>query len=58
MFSDSFAGIAPVSAPAFVIAQFIGAGVAVAIHHLLMPKPLSAASVNSPANRSSKASHV
>lgn len=38
MFSDSFAGIAPVSAPAFVIAQLIGAGVAVAAHRLLTPQ--------------------
>ena len=38
MFSDSFAGIAPVSAPAFVMAQLIGAGVAVAVHRLLTPK--------------------
>ena len=35
MFSDSFAGIAPISAPAFVIAQLVGAGVAVGVHHLL-----------------------
>lgn len=38
MFSDSFAGIAPVSAPGFVLAQLIGAGVAVVVHHLLTPK--------------------
>ncbi len=38
MFSDSFAGIAPASAPAFVMAQLIGAGVAVAVHRLLTPK--------------------
>jgi glycerol uptake facilitator-like aquaporin len=35
MFSDSFAGIAPASAPAFVIAQAIGAGVALVLHAAL-----------------------
>lgn len=35
MFSDSFAGIAPRSAPAFVLAELSGAAVAVAVHHLL-----------------------
>ncbi len=35
MFSDTFAGIAPSSAPAFVIAQLAGAGLAVGAHHLL-----------------------
>lgn len=35
MFSDSFAGIAPSSAPAFVAAQLVGAGVGVAIHKAL-----------------------
>ena len=35
MFSDSFAGIAPGSAPAFVVAQCVGAGVGVAVHRLL-----------------------
>jgi glycerol uptake facilitator-like aquaporin len=38
MFSDSFAGIAPASAPAFVIAQALGAGVAVALHTALEPR--------------------
>jgi glycerol uptake facilitator-like aquaporin len=37
MFSDSFAGIAPASAPGFVIAQFIGAAVGLGIHHALHP---------------------
>lgn len=32
MFSDSFAGIAPTSAPAFVVAELVGAGLAVAVH--------------------------
>lgn len=35
MFSDSFAGIAPLSAPGFVIAQLLGAGLGVGIHRLL-----------------------
>ena len=35
MFSDSFAGIAPASAPGFVIAQLIGAGIGLALHRLL-----------------------
>ncbi|KQW46581.1 MULTISPECIES: MIP/aquaporin family protein [unclassified Roseateles] len=37
MFSDSFAGIAPVSAPGFVVAELLGAGLAVAVHRLLSP---------------------
>lgn len=43
MFSDSFAGIAPRSAPAFVLAELSGAAVAVAIHHLLSVQRSSAA---------------
>ncbi|MEK8046443.1 MIP/aquaporin family protein [Ideonella margarita] len=35
MFSDSFAGIAPASAPAFVVAQLLGAAVAVWVHRVL-----------------------
>lgn len=35
MFSDSFAGIAPASVPGFVIAQFAGAGLGLALHRLL-----------------------
>lgn len=35
MFSDSFAGIAPASAPGFVIAELIGAALAVGLHRLL-----------------------
>ena len=37
MFSDSFAGIAPASAPGFVVAEFIGAALAVGAHQLLSP---------------------
>ncbi|MBI3348500.1 MAG: aquaporin family protein [Burkholderiales bacterium] len=35
MFSDSFAGIAPASAPGFVLAELLGAAVAVGAHRLL-----------------------
>ncbi len=35
MFSDSFAGIAPASVPAFIAAQLAGAGLAVATHKSL-----------------------
>jgi arsenate reductase len=37
MFSDTFAGIAPASVPAFVVAQLAGAGVAIAVIRLLYP---------------------
>ena len=39
LFSDSFAGIAPASAPAFIAAEFAGAALAVGVHHLLLPYP-------------------
>ncbi len=35
LFSDSFAGIAPASAPFFVLAELVGAAVGVAIHRVL-----------------------
>jgi glycerol uptake facilitator-like aquaporin len=35
MFSDSFAGIAPASAPAFVVAQLLGAAAGWGLHQLL-----------------------
>jgi glycerol uptake facilitator-like aquaporin len=38
MFSDSFAGIAPSSVPGFVIAQFVGAGLAVLAHRGFAPR--------------------
>lgn len=41
MFSDSFAGIAPSSVPAFVLAQFAGAGVAVGVHHFFQGAPIA-----------------
>jgi glycerol uptake facilitator-like aquaporin len=37
MLSDSFAGIAPASAPAFVAAEFAGAGLALLLHGWLTP---------------------
>ncbi len=37
MLSDTFAGIAPASAPAFVLAELVGAGLALAVHRLLSP---------------------
>ncbi|MFD7654306.1 aquaporin [Actinosynnema sp. NPDC059797] len=38
-FSDSFAGIAPTSVPAYVVAQLVAVGVAVPLLHLLYPNP-------------------
>ena len=37
MLSDTFAGIAPTSVPAFVVAELIGAGLALLAHRLLSP---------------------
>ena len=37
MFSDSFAGIAPVSVPGFVVAELMGAGLAVLVTRWLQP---------------------
>lgn len=39
IFSDSFAGIAPASAPGFLLAQCIGLGVAIALHRALGATP-------------------
>jgi glycerol uptake facilitator-like aquaporin len=44
MFSDSFAGIAPVSAPGFVIAQIAGALIGLGLHQLLGGMPAADAS--------------
>jgi glycerol uptake facilitator-like aquaporin len=41
MFSDSFAGIAPGSASGFVVAELVGAALAVGVHGLL-PQPAAA----------------
>ena len=38
MFSDTFAGIAPSSAPAFIAAQIIGGALAVVVIHALYPR--------------------
>jgi glycerol uptake facilitator-like aquaporin len=38
MFSDTFAGIAPASVPAFVIAQLVGAGLAIGLIRALYPE--------------------
>jgi arsenate reductase len=40
MFSDSFAGIAPGSAPSFIVAQVVGGVVGVAVIRVLFPQPL------------------
>lgn len=39
MFSDTFAGIAPVSVPGFVVAQLVGAGIGVLLHALIGSAP-------------------
>ena len=39
--SDTFAGIAPSSAPAFVLAQLVGAAAAVGVAAALIPRPAS-----------------
>ena len=43
MFSDSFAGIAPASVPAFVAAEVAGAALAVVVHHALGQSPAARA---------------
>ena len=46
MFSDSFAGIAPASAPGFVIAELLGAALAVGVHCLLSAPAAEASAGN------------
>lgn len=58
MFSDSFAGIAPVSAPAFVASQLIGASLAAGIHHLLSPRTASTRPDRPASHNDSKAHHA
>jgi glycerol uptake facilitator-like aquaporin len=41
MFSDSFAGIAPSSVPGFVVAELIGAAVAVLVHRVFRAAPVA-----------------
>ena len=43
MFTDTFAGIAPSSAPAFVLAQFVGAALGLGLVLALYPKVRRAA---------------
>jgi arsenate reductase len=38
MFSDSFAGIRPSSAPGFIVAQLVGAAIAIGLDRYLHPK--------------------
>ena len=54
MLSDTFAGIAPASAPAFVIAEFAGAAAAVLAHRLLSP-PVPAPAAVPPAHSTAHA---
>jgi glycerol uptake facilitator-like aquaporin len=44
MFSDSFAGIAPASVPAFVMAEFAGAAIGLLLHRALGAAPVARAS--------------
>ena len=55
MFSDSFAGIAPSSVPGFVLAQFLGAGLAVVVHKALTVSSHSSHSSHSSASSAIKA---
>ena len=48
MFSDSFAGIAPASAPGFVAAQLVGALLGLALHHALGPMPAVTSTAHKP----------
>ena len=52
-FSDSFAGIAPTSAPGFVLAELVGAALAVGVHQLW-----SASTATTTAKPSGEARHV
>ncbi len=56
MFSDSFAGIAPASAPGFVIAQVSGALIGLGLHQLLGAMPAaSSATAGTPSQAASSA---
>jgi glycerol uptake facilitator-like aquaporin len=46
MFSDSFAGIAPASAPGFIAAQFVGAAIGLGIHQIMRPAKATPVAVN------------
>src|SRR5512135_453017 len=60
MFSDTFAGIAPASAPAFIAAQIIGGALAVVVIRALYPRltPAQAASIVVPHGSASAAAHA
>ncbi|WP_433264640.1 aquaporin [Actinosynnema sp. CS-041913] len=45
MFSDTFAGIAPTSVPAYVLAQLVGLAVAIPLLRLLYPEPAGSPAV-------------
>lgn len=49
MFSDSFAGIAPGSVPGFVVAELLGAAVAVVVHRMLGKPAVSTTPPRDPA---------
>jgi glycerol uptake facilitator-like aquaporin len=48
--SDTFAGIRPADAPAFIVAQLLGASAATALFRWLTPPPIRAVSVVAPAS--------
>jgi glycerol uptake facilitator-like aquaporin len=48
MFSDSFAGIAPASAPGFVVAQLVGAAIGVGIDQAMRPTRATAGKLTEP----------
>jgi len=48
MFSDSFAGIAPASAPGFIAAQFAGAAIGLGIDRFMLPARAQPAAVIEP----------
>lgn len=48
IFSDTFAGIAPASVPAFIAAQILGAGIGFALIGLLYPDPAPAENIDTP----------
>jgi len=54
VFSDSFAGIAPGSAPGFALAQFVGLAVGVGLVHVLYPVPIQDDVLVPPLDRSAQ----
>jgi glycerol uptake facilitator-like aquaporin len=59
MFSNTFAGIGPSSAPAFIAAQIIGGALAVGVIHALYPRltPGEAADIIVPHHDAGRAAH-